>query len=859
MRVRLSDVGTTAIHSRKHGCFQGEQTNTVELSLLVRLINSNLSHNQVTYKGFITNGTQDYHHVQNVWDLNARYISADICACEELHEILRTILGLNRIKKGRYIDPKTCASLSTSNIRKTYDRKVLHSASGHSFEFSNAQAVKVSIFITLAFATLYISIATSSALQLRMLCVSKERSYPADVIHRQFKFKGRTSFFWTQICGSSSRIPIASAIDNSLNRINRDRFRCALSFFWTQICGSSSRIPIASAIDNSLNRINRDRFRCARYMMPNRIENPIHLSLRVNACQGSGIGWKTSSESEGGMSSINFSLGVGNLRQTSVTCFVLLYRIMSAEIRSLCPNNIFPTDNLHLLWEKQNIFASRSFDSAYHGRLLNYFEENNDGFGVFGLPSVFRAHEEAFHILSFSVGFYCYQSLSSTSRHSWHSEIRRFYPLSRHPTAFKFLIVLCKVKRSSSVNDRYASYRVPNANLLNRYTHVENQAKPVIEKLRCHRCSLPISDTRHPPGDKTVQIRYELSNPNAFTSSEICHVQHTRVIRTPSFVFIVIDVNVRVVLRTELICHNHACSKENTDVYTSVTDGHARNHRLIDMRIQDDNDHQNNAWFPRPCRRATVTRSTFYLCLRRGRHICTLLPINKRTSSKPAFYWPDPFRAAKCKFLPHAHEPSHAALACTKTISPLGPSTTLYSLSYLKQEATVVCSESLLHFLASRNQLASSGILQALHYPVFGGSPGTFVVADMVFLVRCPNEQRIDVLHVAAQMWKNTKSQVDKIYGSSGNRVVPKLAPETGIQYVCLTNINNDNNLASYPGVTPQLIHTKVRRLDLNPGNDVRGQLFTVKQQAYAGRTDIIVLVYTVWAALHRCTPLAAP
>ncbi|OON22838.1 hypothetical protein X801_01257 [Opisthorchis viverrini] len=35
---------------------------------------------------------------------------------------------------------------------------------------------------------------------------------------------------------------------------------------------------------------------------PNRIENPIHLPLRVNACPGSDIVWKTSSGSEGGKS-----------------------------------------------------------------------------------------------------------------------------------------------------------------------------------------------------------------------------------------------------------------------------------------------------------------------------------------------------------------------------------------------------------------------------------------------------------------------------------------------------------------------------------------------------------------------------
>ncbi|GAA52661.1 casein kinase II subunit beta, partial [Clonorchis sinensis] len=83
----------------------------------------------------------------------------------------------------------------------------------------------------------------------------------------QFKFRGRTSFFWTQSCGSSSRIPIASAIDTSLDHTSRDRFRDQFkfrgrtSFFWTQSCGSSSRIPIASAIDTSLDHTSRDRFR----------------------------------------------------------------------------------------------------------------------------------------------------------------------------------------------------------------------------------------------------------------------------------------------------------------------------------------------------------------------------------------------------------------------------------------------------------------------------------------------------------------------------------------------------------------------------------------------------------------------
>ncbi|GAA56313.1 hypothetical protein CLF_110560 [Clonorchis sinensis] len=40
----------------------------------------------------------------------------------------------------------------------------------------------------------------------------------------RFKFRGRTNFFWTQVCGSSRRIPIASAIDSSLDRTRRDQF-----------------------------------------------------------------------------------------------------------------------------------------------------------------------------------------------------------------------------------------------------------------------------------------------------------------------------------------------------------------------------------------------------------------------------------------------------------------------------------------------------------------------------------------------------------------------------------------------------------------------------------------------------------
>ncbi|KER20655.1 hypothetical protein T265_10845 [Opisthorchis viverrini] len=171
----------------------------------------------------------------------------------------------------------------------------------------------------------------------------------------QFKFRGRTSFLWMQSCGSSSRIPITSAIDSSLDRTSRDPLRgtrymmvsakCAAialepsffplplrdtglcshilsdkclvvrptfdarhdhtneytqklaaergnlsfkqnlmvglelklkhrlaakgrtSFFWMQSCGSSSRIPIASAIDSSLDRTSRGPFRGTRYMM----------------------------------------------------------------------------------------------------------------------------------------------------------------------------------------------------------------------------------------------------------------------------------------------------------------------------------------------------------------------------------------------------------------------------------------------------------------------------------------------------------------------------------------------------------------------------------------------------------------
>ncbi|KER26814.1 hypothetical protein T265_06023 [Opisthorchis viverrini] len=41
----------------------------------------------------------------------------------------------------------------------------------------------------------------------------------------RFKFIGRTSFFWTQICGSSSWIPVVPEIDSSLDRTRCDRFR----------------------------------------------------------------------------------------------------------------------------------------------------------------------------------------------------------------------------------------------------------------------------------------------------------------------------------------------------------------------------------------------------------------------------------------------------------------------------------------------------------------------------------------------------------------------------------------------------------------------------------------------------------
>ncbi|GAA51778.1 retrovirus-related Pol polyprotein from type-1 retrotransposable element R2 [Clonorchis sinensis] len=95
-----------------------------------------------------------------------------------------------------------------------------------------------------------------------------------------------------------------------------------------------------------------------------------------------------------------------------------------------------------------------------------------------------------------------------------------------------------------------------------------------------------------------------------------------------------------------------------------------------------------------------------------------------------------PIHAAALPTLQHITKTEHSYIVCYVILSSnIGVKCHLCFTQELKQEATVVCSESLLHFLASRNQLASSGILQALHYPVFGGSPGTFVVADMVFLV----------------------------------------------------------------------------------------------------------------------------
>ncbi|KER28786.1 hypothetical protein T265_04476 [Opisthorchis viverrini] len=67
--------------------------------------------------------------------------------------------------------------------------------------------------------------------EIRFCSPGKHQSKVSDVNVRhtcgtegQFKFRGRTSFFWMQSCGSNSRIPIVSAIDSCLDRTSHDRF-----------------------------------------------------------------------------------------------------------------------------------------------------------------------------------------------------------------------------------------------------------------------------------------------------------------------------------------------------------------------------------------------------------------------------------------------------------------------------------------------------------------------------------------------------------------------------------------------------------------------------------------------------------